>query len=518
MRPISLRLMGPVELIGHGAQRLTPRGMRARGALAVMGCSRGMRLKRARLQDLLFSTRDPENANDSLRQVLREIRIAMGEYRTGLVTGPGWVGLDSEMVSLDMTARVGPDGRLPEFAEDLDIPDPEFEDWLRDARSHAEATSQPVETVPASTEAGTMPVLLTTEPVASDTETAVTAAIIMGEAAGRVCDLMPLVSLPDQPGQHASAIVLSSVASRVGEAIHLLLKLNHRPSGRLFWSQKFVLERRDLAQAMAACSAQTCVGIMRVIEAVRTIDAALGVSFADVFSFSQDRLSRADQALSSLDHGVNTALTLALRAWVRTTLVFERLVPDTHSAILEAQEFAAKAREADPYSATALAVGSMVEGYLNQGQVSFFLAQQAVRVDERNPIARYAYSQALTDLGQHDKARTEAEAGLAETLSVLNPATWQLRIGVAMTRLGRFVDAERHFDAVQQFAPENRPSLRFLAALRYKRRDEEGALTALSRLRQIEPGFSLDLMGSDQYPVATLRQGGLLGVTKSRLI
>lgn len=507
--------MGPVELIGYGDVRLTPRGMRARGALAVMGCSRGMRLTRARLQDLLFSTRDPDNANDSLRQVLREIRIAMGNGRAGLVTGPGWVGLDAGMVALDMTARPGPDGRMPEFAEDLDIPDPEFEDWLRDARSHADAT---VHALPAPVEPGHIPVLLTTEPVASDTETSVTAAMIMGEAAGRVCDLMPLVSLADGQGHHATAIVLSAVASRIGETVHLLLKLNHRPSGRLFWSQKFVLERANLAQAMAACSAQTCVGIMRVIEAVRTLDAALGVSFADVFSFSQDRLTRADQALASLDGGVNVALTMALRAWVRTTLVFERLVPDPDTAILEAREFAAKAREADPYSATALAVGSMVEGYLNQGQVSFFLAQQAVRVDERNPIARYAYSQALTDLGQHDKARTEAEAGLAETLSVLNPATWQLRIGVAMTRLGRFADAERHFDAVQQFAPENRPSLRFLAALRFRRHDEQGALSALTRLRRIEPGFSLDLMASEHYPVATLRQGGLLGVTKSRLI
>lgn len=516
MHAMTLRLMGPVELIGRGDVRLTPRGMRARGALAVMGCSRGMRLTRARLQDLLFSTRDPENANDSLRQVLREIRIAMREDRAGLATGPGWVGLDGDLVALDMTARAGPDGRLPEFAEDLDIPDPEFEDWLRDARSHADTTMQAQSAAPA--DSGHIPVLLTTEPVASDTETSVMAAIIMGEAAGRVCDLMPLVSLPEGSGSPATAIVLSAVASRIGETVHLLLKLTHRPSGRLFWSQKFVLDRGDLASAMAACSAQTCVGIMRVIEAVRTIDAALGVSFADVFSFSQDRLARADQALASLDGGVNAALTMALRAWVRTTLVFERLVPDPDTSILEAREFAVRAREADPYNATALAVGSMVEGYLNQGQVSFFLAQQAVRVDERNPIARYAYSQALTDLGQHDKARAEAEAGLAETLSVLNPATWQLRIGVAMTRLGRFADAERHFDAVQQFAPENRPSLRFLAALRFKRKDEAGALNALTRLRQIEPGFSLDLMGSDHYPVATLRQGGLLGVTKSRLI
>jgi Flp pilus assembly protein TadD len=107
---------------------------------------------------------------------------------------------------------------------------------------------------------------------------------------------------------------------------------------------------------------------------------------------------------------------------------------------------------------------------------------------------------------------------LAEALPVLNPATWQMRMGIALSRLGRFDEAEQRFDAVQHFAPENRPSLRFLAALRYHRRDEAGALAALQALKKVEPGFSLEAMRSDNYPVATLRQGGLLGITRSGLI
>ena len=198
--------------------------------------------------------------------------------------------------------------------------------------------------------------------------------------------------------------------------------------------------------------------------------------------------------------------------------VFERLVPDPQVSIQEAQEFAARAREADPYSATAFGVASVVEGYMKHGQVSFWLAQQAVQTDAKNPLARYAYSRALTDLGRHEEAYQEAQAGLAEALSVLNPATWQMRMGIALTRLGRYEEAEQRFDAVQQFAPENRPSLRFLAALRYHRRDEEGALSALQALRRVEPGFTLEAMRSDSYPVATLRQGRLLGVTRSGLI
>ncbi|MDQ1901323.1 SARP family transcriptional regulator [Paracoccus sp. WLY502] len=513
MLPLTLRLMGPVELIGPGNLRLTPRGMRARGALAVMGSATSMRILRARLQDLLFSTREPENANASLRQVLREIRISLGDARDALLSGPGWVGLDGGIIRLDMTARPGPDGQMPEFAADLDIPDPEFEDWLRDARMHAEQAVTPSALKPS-----LLPVLLTAEPVAGNTETGVIAAIILGEAAGRVCDLVPMVAMPDRADPGQSAIVLSAVANRVGQGVHLLVKLTHRPSSRLFWSHKFVLDADNLAAAMSDCTAQVCVGVMRVLEAVRTIDAALGVSFGDVFSFNHARLARAEQALAGMDDGVNASLTMALRAWVRTTQVFERLVPDPQGIIQEAQEFATRAREADPYSATALGVASVVEGYMKHGQVSFWLAQQAVQADAKNPLARYAYSRALTDLGRHEEAYREAQAGLAEALSVLNPATWQMRMGIALTRLGRYEEAEQRFDAVQQFAPENRPSLRFLAALRYHRRDEAGALSALQALRRVEPGFTLEAMRSDGYPVATLRQGGLLGVTRSGLI
>lgn len=123
MDRLTLHLIGPVEMTGPGDRRLTPRGMRARGALAVLGTARGLRVTRARLQDLLFSDRDPDHGNASLRQLLREIRQGLGPARDALVTGPGWVGLDPDRVQVDLAARPGPDGQVPEFAADLDIPE-----------------------------------------------------------------------------------------------------------------------------------------------------------------------------------------------------------------------------------------------------------------------------------------------------------------------------------------------------------------------------------------------------------
>ena len=85
-------------------------------------------------------------------------------------------------------------------------------------------------------------------------------------------------------------------------------------------------------------------------------------------------------------------------------------------------------------------------------------------------------------------------------------------------RAGDRPAAIHHLEAVHRFAPDNRPALRFLAALRYAVKDQVGARDALRALQRLEPDFSLDLMGSDGYPVDTLRRLGLLQVEKSRLV
>ena len=92
-----------------------------------------------------------------------------------------------------------------------------------------------------------------------------------------------------------------------------------------------------------------------------------------------------------------------------------------------------------------------------------------------------------------------------------------MRRSVVQIRLGRLGDAENSAAAAFAFSSDNRPSLRFLAALRYHRGDIAGAADALRNLRQVEPDFSLDLMASPEYPVSTLRMAGLMQITKSGL-
>lgn len=508
---LTLRLMGPVELTGPADLHLTPRGMRARGALAVIGTARSMRVTRARLQDLLFSERDPEQGNASLRQVLREIRISLGPHRDALLTGPGWVGLDPAMLRLDMSARPGPDGQIPEFGADLDIPDPEFEDWLRDVRRAAEAHDPPIVE-------SALPDLVLGTTVSTSQDAMVLATMILSEAAGRTADLLPVAIHDADAVPRGPHIQITSLASLQGQVFNLSAMLTHRPSGRVMWSQRMTCPLEELGAQMGDFTARCCLAMVQVVDQGRALGAAGGISFADVFSFSADRLARADQVLERLGDSITPAVTLSLRAWIRTTYAFERLTDDPGRAIAEAAELAARARQAAPFHATALAVNSVIEAYLDRDQIAYDLARQAVMADGQNPLARLSLSRALAGIDRLEQSASEAQAGLGQALSSLNPANWHLGIGVAKMRAGDLPAAIHHLEAVHRFAPDNRPALRFLAALRYAAKDQAGARDALRALQWLEPDFSLDLMGSDGYPVDTLRRLGLLQVAKSRLV
>ncbi|MDN5567719.1 MAG: tetratricopeptide repeat protein, partial [Paracoccus sp. (in: a-proteobacteria)] len=309
-----------------------------------------------------------------------------------------------------------------------------------------------------------------------------------------------------------------SLSSLQGQIFNMSVMLTHQPSGRIMWSQRMSCALGDLGAQMGDFTARCCLAMVQVVDKGRSLGAAMGISFADVFSFSADRLARADKVLEQLGDSITPAVTLSLRAWIRTTYAFERLTPDTSRAIAEAAELAAKAREAAPFHATALAVSSVVEAYLDRDQIAFDLSRQAVMADAQNPLARLALSRALAGIDRLDQSAAEAQAGLGQALSSLNPANWHLGIGVAKMRAGDLPAAIHHLEAVHRFAPDNRPALRFLAALRYAVKDEQGALKALNTLQRLEPDFSLDLMGSDGYPVDTLRRLGLLKIAKSRLL
>ena len=537
---LTLTLAGPVLLIGPDGADHTPRGMKARGLLAALGTARALRLPRSRLQDLLYSDRGAGQGAASMRQLLREVRVALDGHRDVLITGPGWAGLDPAALRVDVEPRRGVDGQLCEFAADLDINDPEFEDWLRDARqaylARAEQSERadpgvvaaPVEVTPALS-AG-LPSLTVSAVQSADPGSGMVAEMVLMESVSRASDLTPLAVFDQTSGGGAggsmngasagggAGITLQASAAQFGAQALMNVALIHDASRRIIWSKRFEFRTGHMSHDMHRGAEQIALAIMQAAENSSAAALQQRIPLSDLFSFSARRLDHAEGSLLQAQDALNPGVGLALRSFIRTTQLLERLTDDPLRILSEATELARKAREVAPGSATALAVGALIASYDRRFDVEMRLATQAMKVDPLNPMALLAHSQALNDVGRHREAGEQARKGIDNVMSQVAPATWLLRQAIASFRLGDYAAAERHFEATHAHAPENRPALRFLAALRFNRGDRAGASRALMQLKALEPDFTLDLMASDDYPVASLRQANMLGITKSGLL
>lgn len=525
----TLSLMGTVRLRGAAGDDLTPRSQKARGALALLGTAPDLRLNRARLQDLLWSDRGKQQGSDSLRQMLRELRGALGIERDILLTGVGWVGLDPERLRIDLSPVYDAGGAPIEFAADIDVPDAEFESWLRDMRLRLtpETHGPTVRDLraPALLSGAGSPAwqeepvyVVALDPVESnDSRAHVIGEMVVNEAAARACEMIP-ATLADQ-ARHAPSVAGTQIGAMcygAGMDCSLMVVMRDIATGTRGWTRRFSIRAADETATMRHAVAQITVALLD--RARRTASPNwLAFPIWDVFSYSRDRLKAADRVLASLPPDRESAVSLSLRSYLRNTLIIERLTDDPARCADEAELFARQARALSPNNPVVLAVASLSASWRRDAIGALELAQTACRADPDSELACHALSQALSDVGRDAEALEATERGARGALAELGPASWLMRRAVVQVRLGRLGDAENSAAAAYAFAADNRPSLRFLAALRYHRGDEAGASDALRRLRQIEPDFSLELMADPDYPVPTLRMTGLMGITRSGL-
>ncbi|KGJ10780.1 SARP family transcriptional regulator [Paracoccus versutus] len=529
--PATLSLMGSVRLRGAGGADLTPRSQKARGALALLGTAPDLRLSRARLQDLLWSERGRQRGSDSLRQMLRELRAALGAEKGILLTGVGWVGLDAERLRIDLTPVYDAGGAPIEFAADIDVPDPEFETWLRDMRLRLTPDcdgpsflQRPLPPPPlpepwCAGEPAPGDYVVALQPVESnDARAHVIGEMILNEAAARACEMIPAV-LADRhsAGAPQAGIQIGAICYAAGTDCSLMVVMRDLATGARGWTRRFTIRAADETATMRHAVAQIAVALLD--RARRTAPPAQGLTFPvwDVFSYSRDRLESADRILAAMPRERQSGVALALRSYLRNTLISERLTEDPARCSDEAEAFARQARDLAPANPSVLAVASLSASWRRDAVGALELAQAACRNDPDNELACHALSQALTDVGRDLEALEATERGARGALAELGPASWLMRRAVVQLRLGRLGDAENSAAAAFAFAPDNRPSLRFLAALRYHRGDVAGAADALRHLRRIEPDFSLELMAEPDYPVAPLRMARLMGITRSGL-
>jgi tetratricopeptide (TPR) repeat protein len=531
MAQYDLHVFGPVRLVDAAGNDRTPASLKARGILALLSMSVGYRLSRAALMDKLWSDRARTQAGNSLSKDLERIKGRADQPL--LVRGNGWVGLDTDLVRVDFRQR-DPDKLNAAFAADLDtIRDPEFEDWLRDTRTQV-ATAPERPDVPDTPAPAPVPEphriprrirIVIGECEANRPDYQIDGHAILRDAAGRaeqLCHAVVQEGPVDALAANEVDLVISCQIVATARRVTVLPALHARAHAGLVWSQRFAAppEAADdmLAEATDALTVALVSATLNPPGDAAVEAAARQLPFSSIFSFDADRLHSADAVLAERFEQDGSGTLLALRAYVRHTLIMERLGSDPERLRDEAQQMVRQAIERAPQSGLVLALGSLITGLNGDDALAMDLAHSAERADPDHSLVRHCLSSAFSFSGQADAAHHAALAARKSRMAVLTPSIMYLRNAYSAIGIGDHEQALKCAEMAIQSAPDFRAAHRVVAALRFALGNEAGALHSLQRLKVLEPDFSLDLLESDTYPVDTLRSAGLLAIARSNLV
>lgn len=134
-----LRLLGPFSVLDPEGHRIAIPSRKGAALIAMLAVSKDGERARGWLQTQLWGSREPKEANGSLRRELSDLRRRLNQQSWApLVCERDRVRLDLSIVSIDVLEpdEEAPDSGPPgEFLEGIDIPGEDaFEDWLREQR------------------------------------------------------------------------------------------------------------------------------------------------------------------------------------------------------------------------------------------------------------------------------------------------------------------------------------------------------------------------------------------------
>lgn len=540
---IEISVLGPFRVVGRNGEDLTPKGRKECGLLAILALSQGRSRPRTTLQDKLWSDRGPDQAANSLRQALSQIRKSLGPYRDCLIADSRSVSLAYPLVKVDLdgvdftslAACSDADAQL--LLEGMDIRDEEFENWLRRQRSifdgrlasarivwnaaPPERPAPPRGSPVSKTELPLRPWIRILPPTVVSGEAGAFYSRVISDAIARGVRELGTVDisheLRDAPGIDLQVEVLPT---DTGVGVHVSLREVH--SQTYLWSgTQHVPAQKEFICNIAAMQMLINQAVDVATIQLRSLmsdreDANAFVLGLDairrMFQGDKDNLDAADTLLSQAFDCHSSGIILAWKAYLRTFFAGEYRI-DRKAQADEVRMLIRNAIQAEPYNSSVLALGSYIHSFvLGEYHTAHELAELSLKYNPGNPLGLVFLGRAKSYLGEHDAGyRIAAQARAVAGLSPYR-YTIDFLCGVTAALSGRHEEAIRLQEIACSLAPNYRAPLRYLVALNLRSGDRRKARDAFDRLRQAEPDFSIGLMRERSYPSAGLRVSGLLDV------
>jgi DNA-binding SARP family transcriptional activator len=521
---ITLTVLGPFQVRHMDGRPLRLIGAKNQALLAMLALSPDMTRSRRWIEDKLWSTFGPEQANANLRQALSKLRAALGAASDVVLSDRTSISLDTRRVTVDLLQEVVPEDERIELLQGMDVRDPEFEDWLRQERAALQATL--AQATPSDSRGLLINCRVTTERPGRANMMGEVLANQIGEniaehvRAWRQSEGdMPLpASVPP------SDITINTQLMETGEGGHaLFIKATHQPSARILYSKLQQLDRLediltaeiDISRTVFEAADQIIGKLPHVLDKDRPEARGTALSrmgLYRMFSFEKDALREAyalmDKAFQRDENGVY----LAWASMIRLTQMIEMAEEDQTPLLEEAVDLHYRAMELAPDNVLVHAIVSKVRGTaLGDTAGVLDLAQNAVDRNPANAFAWKSLSDALILAGDLPGALNASARACKIARTSPFKHYWDTGHCIVAVACNRPHEAIEAGEAAVRSAPMSRVAYRHLLALYAQEGQLDKAQAVAAKMALIEPGFTLDrLVNDESYPVRTLRNKGLL--------
>lgn len=534
-----LDLLGPFGLFGPDGARVEISSKKGMALLALLATGRDGVRSRGWLQDMLWGSREPAQAQASLRRELSNLRARLGSVDGELLTtGPRRVGLALDRIDIDLLATVpAPSTGSGIFLEGLDIAGEEgFEDWLRNQRSAygPGGRGSTVAELPANLEAALAPTdggrrpasdngfldrpavaVLRFENLTGDPGADYLAEGIAEDLIEQLSRLRwaPIIARGASFGYSTQASTLQEIGRALGaryvvegrlrgqdNRFGLAASISDTEGGRVLWARRTELP--------AGCTAEELADLVREIvgalatriddaEMVRAIARPPGDRIVNDLiwrarwhhnQYTPDDTRMAETLLKeALEIEPHSPEAIIQMAYFRQRQIW--LNRGDTEQILGLRRLAQRAIHADHWDGRGYLLAGIAEVWLRHTHAAVGLLEQAIAL---NPSLAYAYSQ----LGAAYYLNDEPEKALGMLGQAVRLDMGEQYIYYVLTEIGMaraMLDQwDAAIDAVEQ-ATIRRPAYWYAGVVKvyalYRRGDMAAAAAALAALRAAKPSF-----------------------------
>ena len=500
--------MGKFCLLSETGEDLTPPSMKARGLLAFLLMSPEFTRPRSALTATLWSDRGETQARNSLRHALSEIRTALGAHDWVFKTDRKSVGFAPNTIERDVDSA--PPSARHDFLEDVNPKDPVFAEWLADRRrefaENLRQSEEPLLSIHAHGDRELLHSAVLVDGIAQGLSSWCARKIATSEAPGE-----------DAPSADAPPFVLDSYFSNGDDTVAVHLSLATTAPRKPLWNRPTVLtkdanallEQHEIHQLINQSVDRT---IFEIAPPQREFDeskylksGALG-AMRLIFRNQNGDLEAARKQLDRNFALDPRGIYAAWKAYILTLYRGERDGTDVKALREEADALVRKALELDPYDAMTLALCSYVQSYLlGNKETGFDLASRSIDMNRSNPLAWAFRGAAKFNVGRSEEAYRDIT--FARKISGEGPYRYVLDAFacVAAALTDRLDEAAVYGEISNALSPGYRAPLRYLAAIYAARGEHDKLESTLNRIREFEPGFTLEMLEEASYPVQSLR-------------